>query len=199
MHDHHLRNFVFIICAAFAATVLSLLLIPRITAQQPSETSGGDNAELAAMYTEDQSDRMPPDGAEIYWPTVALRDSAREARAKELYRDNQLHTGADFYHAAMILQHCATPEDYLLAHELCVVAIALGEPRAKWLAAASEDRFLMSIDRPQRFGTQYRSDSTGAPIRLYPFDDYVTDSLRAAMDVPSLDAAKAQEAAMNEE
>ena len=43
----------------------------------------------------------------------------------------------------MILQHGGGPEDYLLAHELCVVAIGRGEER-KWLAAASEDRFLMT-------------------------------------------------------
>ena len=44
----------------------------------------------------------------------------------------------------MILQHGGEPEDYLLAHELCVVAIGRGEERAKWLAAASEDRFIMT-------------------------------------------------------
>jgi len=56
----------------------------------------------------------------------------------------------------MILQHAEAPEDNLLAHELCVVAISKGNFEAKWLAAASEDRFLMRIDRPRRFGTQFR-------------------------------------------
>lgn len=199
MNNHHLRNFMFIIGAALAVTAMSVLLIPPITAQQATEASVADNDELARMYAEDQSDRMPPDGAAIDWKVVAPRDHAREARTKELYRDGQFHTGADYYHAAMILQHCATPEDYLLAHELSVVAISLGNQEAKWLAAASEDRFLMSIDRPQRFGTQYRREKPGDPITLYRCDDYITDSLRAAMDVPSLDEAKAQEAAYNKE
>ena len=197
MTHHPFRNFMIITGASMAAIVLAMLSIPPITAQETTTTNPADNAELAQMYAEDQSDRTPPDGAPIDWATVHPRDRAREERAKELYREDQLRTGADYYHAAMILQHCATPEDYLLAHELCVVALSLGEDRAKWLAAASEDRFLMSIDRPQRFGTQYRSDSAGAPVKLYRYDDYITDSLRAMMDVPSIAEALAQEAAMN--
>ena len=70
----------------------------------------------------------------------------------------QLYTGADNYYAAMILQHGEKPEDYLLAHELCIVAISKREAKAKWLAAATEDRFLMMIGHPQRFATQFRAD-----------------------------------------
>lgn len=51
------------------------------------------------------------------------------------------------------------PDDFLLAHEFCVIAIIKGknDREARWLAASSEDRFLMNIQRPQRFGTQFRS------------------------------------------
>src|SRR6266508_3877901 len=73
------------------------------------------------------------------------------------------------------------PEDYLLAHELCVVAISKGNTEARWLAAASEDRFLMSIDRPQRFGTQFRSDGVNTHFKLYKMDSGVTDELRLAL------------------
>jgi hypothetical protein len=52
----------------------------------------------------------------------------------------------------LILQHSLAPEDYLLAHELCVVALSqwktnVGALDARGLAAASEDRFLMSINQ----------------------------------------------------
>jgi len=112
---------------------------------------------------------------------------------------DRLQTGADCYHAAMILQHGDIAEDYLLAHELCVVAIVKGEDRARWLAAASEDRFLMNIGRPQRFGTQYRSEGVGGTVRLCEVEPGVTDELRSAMDVPSLKEAKAIEAELNKE
>jgi hypothetical protein len=98
----------------------------------------------------------------------------------------------------MILQHAGTPDDYLLAHELCVVALGHGEARAKWLAAATEDRFLMNINRPQRFATQFRSEGPDGPMRLYRVDSAVTDGLRKALGVSPLAEAKAREAKLNE-
>jgi hypothetical protein len=68
-----------------------------------------------------------------------------------------------------------------------------GEPKAKWLVAASEDRFLMNIGRPQRFGTQYRSLSADAPMRLHELDPTVTDGLRFELNVPSLEEARERE------
>jgi hypothetical protein len=184
----------FSISTASVVVVLFRLCAFSVEVQDSSASKPADNAELALMYQEDQSDRMPADGKPIDWKVVAPRDKVRETRAKELYTANQLKTGADYYYVAMILQHAATPEDYLLAHELCIVAIIKGEERAKWLAAASEDRFLMNIGRPQRFGTQYRTEGPGGPLRLYQMGEGVSDTLRAAFDVPSLnDARKLEE------
>jgi hypothetical protein len=130
---------------------------------------------------------------------AAPRDKARLARVKELYAQNRLQTGADYYHAAMPLQHGDVPEDYLLAHEFCVVAVSRGknDRDARWLAAASEDRFLMNIRRPQRFGTQYQSIGPNSPMKLYRVDSGVTDELRRMLDVPSSARAKEREAEMN--
>jgi hypothetical protein len=155
------------------------------------------NSELARLFTEDQADRQPGNGRAIDWVTVQKRDKARLDRARELYQQDQLRAGADYYHAAMILQHGGEPADYLLAHELCVVAIAKGFERAKWLAAASEDRFLGSIGRPQRFGTQYNKPGPSAPYRMAPVEDGVTDALRREYAAPTLEQAKAREAEFN--
>ena len=89
-----------------------------------------DNAELAKLFREDQADRMPAAGKlspSVDWSVVIPRDRAREKRVKELIAADSLGTGSDYYHAAMVLQHAPTPDDYLLAHDLCVVAIARGE------------------------------------------------------------------------
>ena len=152
------------------------------------------------MFDEDQTDRTSPSGKDkdIDWKAVDKRDLARMARVKELYARNQLQTGPDYYHAAMILQHGSTAEDYLFAHELCVAAIAKGDGRAKWLAAASEDRFLMTINRPQRFATQFRCDLLpNCKFYLYQVDAGVNDELRKVLDVPTLAEAKAKEAKLN--
>ncbi len=157
-----------------------------------------DNEDLARLFTQDQADRMPARGQPIDWSTVLPRDRARETRVKELYRSNALQTGADYYHAAMVLQHAPAPEDYLLAHEFCIVAVSKGEKRALWLAAATEDRFLMGLGRPQRFGTQYQSEDGAKPVRLYRVDEGMTDGLRRSFGVPPLAEAVAREKAMNE-
>lgn len=190
-------NPITVILAAVLGIVIGWHTRPQSTWAQASATSGEkDNEELARLYREDQSDRTSKDGKPIDWNAVDARDKTREKRVKELYAGNQLRTGADYYHVAMVLQHASTPEDYLLAHELCVVAISKGDERAKWLAAASEDRFLMVIDRPQRFATQFRSVGN-SPMGLYQTDQGVTDELRRALNVPTLAQAKEREARMN--
>jgi len=167
-------------------------------AQSSAKVQDKDNQELTRLMDEDQADRMPPAGKSIDWKTVAARDESRLKRAKEIYSQNQLRTGNDYFNAALVLQHSNTPEDYLLAHELCVVAISKRRG-IESLAAASEDRFLMSIGRPQRFGTQYKSEGPNQPYRLYKIESGVTDELRRIMMVPSLAEAKAREPEMNKE
>ncbi len=158
-----------------------------------AETSAGggmaDNDELRRLFQEDQSDRTPRPGDSINWSVVGPRDQARRARAHELYLASQLRTGADFFRAAMIFQHGQQPEDYLLSHELSIVAACKCESAGKWLAASSEDRFLMAIGRKQRFGTQLTN-----PIQV---DGTVTDALRAELNVPTVAEAEQQRAVLN--
>ena len=171
------------------------VVAPFAAAQSSAKVQDKDNQELVRLMDEDQADRLPPAGKSIDWKIVAARDESRLKRVKELYSQNQLRTGNDYFNAALVLQHSNTPEDYLLAHELCVVAISK-KRGIESLAAASEDRFLMSIGRPQRFGTQYKSDGPNQPYRLYKVDPGVTDELRRIMMVPTLAEAKAREAEM---
>lgn len=175
---------------AGAAAAAALLPLAQHRPESP------DNAELTRICDEDQADRQTPT-RKIDWTVVGKRDASRLARVKQIYADGGVRTGADLYHAALVLQHSATPEDFLLSHELCVVAIGKGHQDAFWLAAASEDRFLTNIKRPQRFGTQYRSDGPAAPFKLYEVDPQVTDALRSWMHAPSLADAKKREADLN--
>jgi hypothetical protein len=188
---------VLIVLALWFIALRPLYTLPPVQAQAQAIQTSKDNEELARLYQEDQGDRTPANVKDIDWAVVGPRDKARLARVKELYTQNHLQTGVDYYHAALILQHGDTPEDFLLAHELCIVAISKGNRNGRSLAAASEDRFLMNIGRPQRFGTQYRADPITAPLRLYKVDSGVTDELRRALDVPSLAEAKAREAELN--
>lgn len=162
----------------------------------PPSSAPRDLDELARIYDEDQGDRMPRGGKPIDWSVIGPRDRDRETRVKELYEAGSLRTGKDFYRAAMVLQHASRPEDYLLAHEFCLAALARGDQASRWLAAATEDRYLMNVGRPQRFGTQYRSDGPDRPVRLYEVGPGVTDALRRELGVPSLVEARKKEAMM---
>ncbi len=165
----------------------------------PAEIGSPDeiSAELARLFAEDQGDRTSPPTDDIGWNALVARDAARLARIKTLCRSHALQTGMDYFHAAMILQHAHETDDYLLAHELCVVAASQGVWQAKWLAAASEDRFLMSLNRPQRFGTQYRVDQPTGRWSLYETASDLPDSMRRALGVPALSEAQAHVQTMN--
>jgi hypothetical protein len=192
MTDRTSRTLLALILITMWGFLLRPLWSPPDAQAQATQTATAPQAELSKLYEEDQADRRPAQGKQIDWKVVGPRDAARLARVKEMYAQDLLKTGADYYHAAMVLQHAEIPEDFLLAHELCVAAIGKGYDKAKWLAAASEDRFLMNLGRPQRFATQYRAEPMpDGPMQLYKVDSGVTDSLRAALDVPPL--AKAQE------
>ena len=162
----------------------------RLTADEVSE-------ELARMFVEDQGDRTPQPAGPIDWEVVGPRDSVRLARVKQMCRSQRLSTGMDYYHAAMILQHAHEPDDYLLAHELCIMAVGKGVEQARWLAAASEDRYLMNMGRPQRFGTQYRIDGTDGKWSLYDVGEGVTDGMRRDFNVPPLYEAQEYAEKMN--
>ena len=178
-----------------SASEIRSVTVPKAAEELATMSSAAVSEELARLFTEDQSDRKVPS---IDWKEAGPRDAARLARVKQFYQGGALQAGMDFFHAAMILQHSSSAEDHLLAHEFCVVALSHGVEQAKWLAAASEDRFLMNIGRPQRFGTQYQIPKPHGGWSLYEVSTEVEDSLRSALNVPSLFQAQAYADDMNE-
>ena len=84
----------------------------------------------------------------------------------------EVNTQNDLYRAAVIFLHGAEPKDFLISHRLAVVSSIQGHRAARWLTAASLDRFLMSIGLPQTYGTQFEhnEDDNRYQLRL-PIDD----------------------------
>jgi hypothetical protein len=168
-------------CAAIAA--LSLCSAVPLAAQAPAQPR--TNAEMTAIFDADQADRQGP-GAAIDWAVVSPRDSARRARTLALLDGGKLRSGDDFWHAAFVFQHGSEPNDYLLAHTLAIIAAARGRPDAAWIAAATLDRYLQNIGRPQIYGTQFHT-TTGQPATQEPYDRaLMSDALRQALRVPPL-------------
>lgn len=106
-------------------------------------------------------------------------DKKRRQRVLELVSQQKLVTGPDYYHAAMILQHSVEDQHFLVGHVLATIAALKGHEPGKWLFAASLDRFLHRIDRPQIFGTQWRWGSEKP--RTYTMEAYATNLLTDAI------------------
>jgi len=142
------------------------------------------SAEMVRIFDADQADRQDPD--KIDWAVVGKADAARRAATRRLLDGGKLHTGEDYQQAAFVFQHGEGSDDYLLAHTLAMVAVAKGAGEALWIACATLDRYLRSIDKPQVYGTQF-SGKPGGEVTQDPYDrTLVSDTLRRQLGVPSL-------------
>lgn len=153
-----------------------------------------DNKEVTisieGLYNQDVDERK-----EINWKdknkVVKLKekDKIRRQKAKNILDSDILSTGLDFHHASLIFQHGEITEDYKLAHELAEKAINLGDETAKWLYAATFDRWLLSSGKPQRYGTQFKQNENGEWELGLLIDSTITDEERARYNVPPLSEA----------
>lgn len=141
------------------------------------------NGEMTNIFDADQADRQ---AEHIDWSVVGPADEKRRRRTQELLDSGALQSGEDFYHAAFIFQHGSKPNDYLKAHLLAMVAAARGDAGAIWIAAATLDRYLRAIGKPQVLGTQFMAPK-GGPATQEPYDrGLVSDAMRRALRVPPL-------------
>lgn len=141
--------------------------------------------ELKLLFDSDQEVRKVGANFAVNNAEVLREDYKRELKVKSLLCGMNTFSGLDFYHSAMILQHAPGLEDFLLAHDLAVLAIANGVNEAKWLSAATLDRYLSRAGELQRYGTQYIVDGDGKEVRQ-PTDLNVSDAIREKLDVPRL-------------
>jgi hypothetical protein len=180
-------------CVVRILTATALLLTSSLGAQDPAPVGRpvANNPELERIYQEDQAERTK--GIKKPGPDAAERDRERLKRVAALLDAGAARTADDFFHAAQVYNHGDTSEEYLRGHELAMLAAAKGNTQALFLSAASLDRFLRSIGRPQVFGTQY--NRRGNMATMEPYDRSMSDALRTAFGVPSL---KEQEARLKE-
>ncbi len=147
--------------------------------------------ELKRLYDEDQADRK----VKLWEKDNELflkRDTERLQRVLTLIKQGKIISAADYFHAAMILQHGGEVQHYETAHEFSKKAAQMGyEPECReadplWLAAAAKDRALMMQGKSQLYGTQRKKDSNEGRWYVYPVDPTITDEERARWHVPPL-------------
>lgn len=148
------------------------------------------------LYVEDQEDTKTIKD-ESTNAEYLQRVKVRQQTLQTMLAAGQVISADDFLDAAFIFQHGDSADDCLFAHILAMEAMARGKASARWIAAATLDRYLQFIKQPQVFGTQYIMDPTrpvrvaGAPFpsgrTLEPYNDsFLSDSLRIDFCVPTL-------------
>lgn len=176
-----------------------ILVMTLMSAAASAADAPPANAALRALKEQDQAARS---GGAIDWKKVTEDDTARRAEVTKLLALGALATSEDYYHAALIFQHGQQADDIRMAFSLATIAIKLDpdNKQAKWLSAASWDRILMQLNKPQWYGTQFRKENTpGSKFELYKVDETaVSDEDRKALNVPTLEAARARAQSMNQ-
>ena len=166
------------------------LAVALVLGQEPAKGPASD--EIAALAKADQAvrqftDNPPPE----VWKRIKIGDLARESRVRQLLRKDLVRTKEDLGHAALIFQHGSDPEDNELARELAILGCSKGNLGS--LPALAEDRFLISIGKLQRFGSQFGWGPDGKPA-IKDLDEggeaAVTDALRLDFLTPPVRAQR---------
>jgi hypothetical protein len=126
------------------------------------------------LEIEDQSENPGNISAAEYY----RHGDARRAEVRKLLEEGKFSSGEDFSDAALIFQHGRTAEEFLFAHVLAVEALTRAGSADKWLAAATLDRYLQAVNRPQIFGTQYPGDKAAGNTPKPQVDPHVLNIQR---------------------
>lgn len=118
----------------------------------PPET---DNLQLEELFQADQKEREQVYDSPESSRDLRERDRQRRKRVYAMIELKEVNTKKDLYHAAVVLHHGEEPNDFLTAHRLAAVSAMMGHRGARWLFAASLDRYMMSANLPQVYGTQF--------------------------------------------
>ena len=142
------------------------------------------SSEMARIYQEDQAAREGDFTkiTEAQLEAMSKGDVERRKQTRALLDAGKIQTGADYRKAAFVFQHGDTPSDYLLAHTLALVALKKGDTSASWIAAATLDRYLTAINKPQIYGSQF----SGSGEQKQTDPDVVSNALRRELGVPAV-------------
>lgn len=148
---------------------------------------------LRQIYDEDQAMRLEPI-SEIDQLEVAETSRQHRQEVLTFLLQGKLGSAVDFSRAALVMQHGTCTDHYELAHRLAERAIDMGydTDETRFLYAATLDRYLISLGKPQKYGTQYRRVQEGeaCSYELSPVDSSITDKERIEFGLPPLEAAK---------
>jgi hypothetical protein len=137
---------------------------------------------MHALFTADQAARQ---AEPIDWARLSAEDERWRIEVLRYLTHGQLCHGQSLFYAAFIFQHGDCPDHYWLAHQLAAGALEGGYEQARWIFAATLDRYLLSTGQAQKYGTQYCMHENGE-CELQPYDPATTDAEHQQYNVPIL-------------
>jgi len=154
--------------------------------------AGRNNVVLAGLMSEDQTDRRLARSGGLRAVELQERDARRRTAVLSFLRSGEVRTSDDFYAAALIFQHGDSVADHRLAHSLSTIAVMLapGAEHKEWLQAASWDRLMRSLGKPQWYGTQYTRRPDGQLVLQEMDRGAVSDAERARLRIFPLDTPR---------
>jgi hypothetical protein len=196
------------------ALLVTIALMPPLAAQSTAASAQPAPAKTVhQLFDEDQAD-LPSlangNVSKISEQEYDQRCDQRKNQIRAMLAEGTIKTGEDFYYASFIFQHGTSADDYLFAHVLAMDAVVKGDDTAKWIAAATLDRYLQMTKQPQIFGTQYPLDPnvphppqdphhallSGRTLEPYN-SGLVPDSVRTDFCVPAIAQQKENVAIFN--
>ena len=180
-------------CLTFCVPSLRMLAQQVPSKQSPTIPSLPDvKPEVLDLVAQDQWDRCNDMFGEKHQiesctikPSIVEHDSIRHAKAKELLAQGRIESGREYFFVALLFQHSDNPDELMLAHVLAITAANKGFSHAKWMAAATMDRYLHTINQPQIFGTQFKMAAGQWTMEPYS-RNAISDALRTQWCVISL-------------
>jgi hypothetical protein len=164
-------------------------------AQKPS----GMPKSAHQIFVEDQDDLRGPDGKPRFTEDEYHQRVKARSNSSSHVGGGRNQDGRRFQGCRVHLPTRGCRRGFLFAHILAMEAMVRGTAEAKWIAAATLDRYLQFTKQPQVFGTQYITDRSvplpappnGSPLpfgrTLEPYNEiFLSDSVRTDFCVPIL-------------
>jgi tetratricopeptide (TPR) repeat protein len=142
-----------------------------------------DNQELINMFESDQADRM---SGKLTRKQINYNDSIREGRVYELLDDEKVRTAKDYTNAGLIFHHGEDSNTYAMAVKMLTKAIEMDSLVNKWFLACATDRYLLSINKPQIYGTHYKRGDDNIVFRRELDSTIISDARRIEFGVETL-------------
>ncbi|QRN03987.1 hypothetical protein GH742_08965 [Legionella sp. MW5194] len=136
-------------------TLPDVLMASPDTCVSNPRTQESASQELQQLARDDQADRDDWENmTDEQREQMGIRDLQRRQRVGALFGAGCLKTSYDYLAASLIYQHGDVPDHYYQAYLWAKRAIDSGETDAKSMIALTIDRYLVSINHKQLFGSQ---------------------------------------------